>query len=153
LTVVQAVMLDSMRLWVMEMRRGVSMETRVTERLGQVGAAAAAPDLKRFMFALSAGCTRMIEVRCTCRPDIDLDEEALLDVLTLAQELSRVAALQILRRFLTEEGAHTALDAAEGVGEVLSQAGCFLQASDQSGREGSMVIAFDDLTAAHMTLH
>ncbi len=149
----QAMMLDVMRMWVMAMRRGVNLEARIDERLDLMGAGGASPHLKRFMFALSGGCTRMIEVQCTCKSDIGADEEALLDVLSLAQALNTVAALAVLRRFVTEDGAQCALEAAEGLGEALSQAGCFLEASDPSGEDDLMDAALADRRVHQPTLH
>jgi hypothetical protein len=153
LTAVQAIMLDAMRLWVIQMRRGTNMEARIDERLEQLGAGGASPDLKRFMFALSGGCTRMIEVQCSCKCEVGADEQALLDVLSHAQQLSPFAALQILRGFVTEDGAQKALEAAEGVGAALSLAGRFLQDSDHPSHKGYLTAAFDDAPTPRPTLH
>jgi hypothetical protein len=148
-----AAMLFCMRLWVIEMRRAPGVEPRIQEMLDQLGAAAAAPHLKRFMFALSRGSTRMIEVRCTCKPGVGADEQALLDVLSLAQAIRPFEAILVLRGFVTQAGAQIALDAAEGVGNALAQAGHFLQAPEEPVRQYGLAPASGECRPAYRTLH
>ena len=64
-----------------------------------LGAQSALPCLKSFMFALSRGCTRMIEVQCVCQKRISPDERALLDALLLTQAMRPFEALLLLRGF------------------------------------------------------
>lgn len=149
----QAAMLFCMRLWVIEMRRAPGLEPRIQEMLDHLGAAAAAPHLKRFMFALSRGSTRMIEVRCTCKPRVGPDEQALLDVLSLAQAVRPFEAILVLRGFVTQAGAQIALDAAEGVGNALAQAGHFLQAPEETVRQYVLAPAFGEFLPPDRTLH
>ena len=59
LPVEQGVLLWCMRMWVLELRRGVGAEPRIEDMLDQLGVAAAAPCLKDLMSSLSRGCTRM----------------------------------------------------------------------------------------------
>ena len=134
----QGVLLWCMRTWVVGMKRGIAVETRVDEMLEAFGASAASPSLKEFVFALSHGCTRMIQVRCVCQPQLDADERALLDVLSLAQAMRPFEALLVLRGLVTQAGATTALFAAERVGTALAQAGWFLPESEQEVRHFAM---------------
>lgn len=153
LPVEQGVLLWCMRMWVIEMKRRVSVEPRIGEMLEALGAPAAAPCLKAFMVALSEGCTRMIEVRCVCQKRIDADEHALLDVLSLAQAMRPFEALLVLRGFVTQAAASTALRAAEGVGTALAQAGCFLPEPAEAVRRFAMMQAAPPLRAGFETIH
>ena len=132
--ILESVVLRCMRLWVMQMRRGIRAEPQVIDLLERLGAPSASPYLERFMLALSTGATRMIEVQCVCRPLICADERALLDVLSLAQDLRSFEALLILRGFTTPDGATAALQDAEGVGSELAKAGCLLPPPDETIR-------------------
>lgn len=136
--VAQGALLWCMRMWVMEMKRGIGAEPRIDDMLERLGVPEASPYLKGFMFALSGGATRMIEVHCTCRPRIGADERALLDVLALAQAVRSFEALLILRGFVTLDGARAALRSAEGIGTVLAQAGRFLPEPDAEVRHFAM---------------
>jgi hypothetical protein len=122
----QGVLLWCMRMWVIGMKRGVAAEARIDEMLDAIGAGSASGCLKRFMHALSHGCTRMIEVRCVCCKRISLDERALLDVVSLTQAMRPFEARLVLRGFTTQAGAGAALCGAEGIALALREAGCFL---------------------------
>jgi hypothetical protein len=134
LPIEQVVLLWCMRMWVIGMQRGIPVETRIGEMLESLGAPATSPWLKQLMFSLSQGCTRMIEVRCVCHPQIGADERALLDVLSLAQAMRSFEALLVLRGFVTQTGATAALCGAEGVGASFAQAGLFLPEPEQAMR-------------------
>ena len=153
LPVEQGVLLWCMRMWVLELRRGVGVEPRIEDMLDQLGVAAAAPCLKDLMSSLSRGCTRMIEVRCVCQKRIGADERALLEVLALAQAMRRFEAMLMLRGFVTPTTAQAALRSAEEIGTVLAQAGRFLPVPEQAARHFAMTQAAPPTRPAHETLH
>jgi hypothetical protein len=153
LPVEQAVLLWCMRTWVIGMKRGIAVETRIGKVLESLGAPATLLWLKQFMFALSQGCTRMIEVRCVCHPQIGVDERALLDVLSLVQAMRPFEALLVLRGFVTQAGAVAALCGAEGVGAAFAQAGWFLPEPEQEVRHFAMTQAAWPTHAGLETLH
>ena len=153
LPVEQGVLLCCMRMWVVELRRGIGAEPRIETMLDHLGVAAAAPCLKAFMSGLSHGCTRMIEVRCVCQKRIGADERALLDVLSLAQAVRRFEAMLMLRGFVTPASAQAALRSAEDIGTALAQAGRFLPEPEQAVRHFAMTQAVPMARPAHETLH
>jgi hypothetical protein len=134
LTAASRAMLWCMRMWVMDMKQGLGAEPRIGAMLEQMGAPAAAPPLKSFMSALSTGATRMIEVQCVCRPHLCADEQALLDVLGLAQALRAFEARLVLRGFTTPDGADRALNCATHIGTLLVQAGVLLPEPEEQVR-------------------
>ncbi len=142
-----------LRMWVLQLGRGLDAESRIEGLLDRLGAADAAPHLKLFVAGLSTGCTRMIEVRCTCAARVAADERALLDVLSLAQAFRPFEALLLLRGLVTREAASAALRSAEEFGHALAQAGHFLPTPDHAIRHYAMAGAQDDARSPHATLH
>ena len=134
LPVEQGVLLWCMRALVIEMKSGTPADTQIDELLTALGAPSASPCLRRFMVAISRGCTRMVDVQCVCLRRISPDERALLDVQALAQAMRPFEALLLLRGFVTQEGADAALREAEGIGRALAQAGRFLPEPDEEVR-------------------
>ncbi|MBC7801714.1 MAG: hypothetical protein H7Z10_13925, partial [Gemmatimonadaceae bacterium] len=134
LSIEEGVLLWSIRSWVMELRRPAGHEPRIDDMLDRFGVPDAAPYLKGFMFALSHGAARMINVQCVCCTSIGEDERALLDVLGLAQALRPFEALLLLHGLVTPAGARAALCSAEGMGTVLADAGRFLPAPEEEVR-------------------
>ena len=153
LPIEQGVLLWCMRMWVIEMKRGIGAEQRIEEMLAALGAQSASPCLKSFMFALSRGCTRMIEVQCVCQRRISLDERALLDALSLTQAMRPFEALLLLRGFETQAGADAALRGAEGVGSALAQAGRFLPEPDEEVRHFGLSGGRWSARPVEVTLH
>jgi len=142
LTAASRAMLWCMRMWVMDMKQGLGAEPRIAAMLDQMGAPAAAPHLKHFMSALSLGATRMIEVQCVCRPRLCADEQALLDVLGLAQALRAFEARLVLRGFTTPDGADQALICATRIGTLLLQAGVLLPEPEEQVRQYALASPF-----------
>jgi hypothetical protein len=153
LSLEQGVLLWCMRASVIGLKRGIDVEARIDGMLEALGAPAASVWLRQFVVALSAGCTRMIEVRCVCRKRLDPDERALLDVLSLAQAMRRFEALLVLRGFVTQAGAQDALRGAEGVGAALAQAGRFLPEPEQEVRHFAMTPDLPRLSPFFQTIH
>ena len=153
LPIEQGVLLWCMRMWVIEMKRGIGLEGRIDNMLDALDAPFASSYLKGFMFALSHGCTRMIEVRCVCRKRISVDEQALLDVLSLAQAMRSFEALLVLRGFMTQAGADAALRSAEGIGTVLAQTGRFLPEPEEEVRHYALSATAGVARPPNTTLH
>lgn len=154
LPIEQGVLLWCIRSWVMEMRRPAGAEQRIDDMLDRFGVPGASAYLKGFMFALSHGAVRMIEVQCICCTRIGEDEQALLEVLGLAQAVRPFEALLVLHGLVTPGGARAALSSAEGVGNVLAQAGRFLPAPEAEVRHYAMAALPGGSTQpASTTLH
>ena len=153
LPIEQRVLLWCMRMWVIEMKRGIGAEKRTEEMLATLGAQSASPCLKTFVFALSRGCTRMIEVQCVCQKRVSLDERALLDALSLMQAMRPFESLLLLRGFVTQAGAEAALRGAEGVGSALAQAGRFLPEPAEDVRHFGSSVGCWSARPVEVTLH
>jgi hypothetical protein len=130
-----------MRQFVRELKHGIAAQGEVQALLDRLGAPGAAVPLRQFMLALSAGCARMIDVRCICQAALSDDERALLDVLGLAQALRPFEAMLVLRGFVTPEGAAAALPHAEAIGHALAEAGRFLPTPDEELRQFAFATA------------
>lgn len=154
LPIEQGVLLWAMRSLVMEMRRPSGLDGRVDDMLDRFGAPRVAPYLKGFMFALSHGAARMINVQCVCCNRIGDDERALLAVLGLAQAMRPFEALLALHSMVTPAGARAALQSAEGLGTVLAEAGRFLPAPDEEVSHYALATASNAaFRPANCTLH
>lgn len=151
LPIEQGVLLWCIRLSVMEMRRPVGAGPKVADMLDRFGVPDAGSYLEGFLFALSRGSARMIDVRCTCATRFSADERTLLEVLGLAQDMRPFEALLALRGMVTPAGARAALRSAEGLGAVLAQAGRLLPAPDEELRH--YAAAAPGGWAAGATLH
>jgi hypothetical protein len=134
LPIEEGVLLWCMRAWVLELRRPLGAEQRIDDMLDRFGTPGAAPCFKGFMFALSHGAARLINVRCTGCMRISEDERTLLDALGLAQAMRPFEALLVLHGLARPEDARAMLRSAEGIGTVLAQAGRFLPAPDAGVR-------------------
>ena len=132
LPVEQGVLLWCIRVWVAGLHQDVGARQRIAEMLGRLGAKEAAPYFDGFMFALSHGATRRINIQCVCQGSVAPDERLLLDAFGLAQEARPFEALLLLRGMATPEAARSALRSAEGMGEAMSGAGRLLPAPDSA---------------------
>ena len=153
LLVEQGVLLWSMRMRVIELKRGTDVEAHVSDVLDTLGVAAAWPFVRDFVDALSDSCTRYIDIQCVCKPTVGPDECALLDVLSLAQALRPFEATLVLRQFVTQAGAVAALGHAEGIGTVLAQTGRFLPEPDETVRRFALAPAAGLMPSCGHTLH
>lgn len=123
LTWLDGTLLAAMRTWVLGCKRGAPAETPIQVLFGNLRASAAADHLDQFMRALNGGCTRLIEVYCTCEPNLSGDEIVLLDMFALMQEERHAAATDLLTRFVTPTAAHDACGHALAIVQILREAG------------------------------
>ena len=119
----EGVILAAMRTWVLGCKRGVSADTPVQVAFTNLRAQEAAEYLVRFMQALNRGCTRMIDIYCTCEPVMSADEGLLLDIFALLQEGLHDIATDLLHRLVEPTTAYVASDDALAVVQVLRSAG------------------------------
>ncbi len=153
LPVEQGVLLWCMRMRVIQLKRGMDVDARVSDVLDAFGAAAAWPFVRDFVGALSEDCTRYIDVQCVCTASIGPDEWALLDALSLAQAMRPFEARLLLRGFATQAGADAALGHAEGIGTVLAQVGRFLPEPEEALRHFALTPAAAPARSRCQTLH
>lgn len=132
LPVEQGVLLWCIRVWVAGLHQDVAARPRIADMLGRLGAQEAAPYFDGFMFALSHGATRRINIQCICQSSVAPDERVLLDAFGLAQESRPFEALLLLRGLATPEAARSALRSAEGLGGAMAGAGRMLPAPDSA---------------------
>jgi hypothetical protein len=119
----EGTILAAMRTWVLGCKRGVPVEMPVQVAFANLRAPEAAEHLDRFMQALSKGCTRMIDIYCTCEPVVSADEALLLDVFAILQEGFSDTATGLLHGFVEPTTAHTASGDALVIVQVLKNAG------------------------------
>ena len=89
-------LLAAMRAWVLGCKRGVPADLPIQMIFANLRTPEAIGHLDRFMRALSQGCTRMIEIYCTCEPVLSSDEVLLLDAFAMMQEGMHDAATALL---------------------------------------------------------
>jgi hypothetical protein len=115
--------LAAMRSWVLASRRGVPAEPAIDTIFANLRAPEAAEHLHHLMRGLSQGCTRMIEVHCTCEPYLSADEVLLLDSFAMLQEKRHDGATSLLRAFTTPAAAYAASAHALAIVQLLNDAG------------------------------
>jgi len=123
---VENALLWAMRAWVIGHCRGIAVEDRIGRVFAELGAPGAMGYLSGFMWALSHGATRTLEVNCVCHPGLSRDESALLDVIALEQEGYADEALALLRGMATARAASVVCDSARGMALALQAAGRIL---------------------------
>jgi hypothetical protein len=123
LPVLEDVLLWCMRAWVIGRCRGVATGTRIERALARIGLSEACGYLEGFMWALSRGARRTIEIDCVCHPEVSADERMLLAVFALEQQEAHDDAYAILARLLTERAATAACESAQHLALMLSAAG------------------------------
>ena len=119
----EGTLLAAMRTWVLGRKRGVPTDGAVRTIFANLRAIEASDHLDRFMLTLSRGCTRMIEVYCTCEPTVSADEAILLDVLAMMQEQQNDAATGLLQKLVASSAAYAASGEALAIVQLLNDAG------------------------------
>ena len=142
-----------LRMQAMQLRHGADTQARVDAMLGQLGAPAAGPPLRRLALALLHGAARELEVLCVCQAEVADDERALLDLLALAQAQQPLPAFLALRGVLPAADAGAALHDAEGIGAALAGAGRMLPAPDRAPRFAPAPGNQQPARLAHHALH
>jgi hypothetical protein len=126
LSMLQSVLLWSMRAWAVGSRRGIPVEERIEEVFATIGAPQAAGHIYAFIWIVGHCATRMVEVDCVCNPRISADERCLLEILALAQHGRSSEALVLLRSLISDEAAAAAADSAQLVMNALTACGQLL---------------------------
>jgi hypothetical protein len=123
LPALENLLLWCMRAWVIGHCRGVETSARIEQALEQIELPEALGYLDGFMWALSQGARRTIQIDCVCHPEVSADERALLAVFALQQQEEHEDAYAILARMMTERAAIAACDSAQRLALMLSGVG------------------------------
>lgn len=123
-------LLWTMQAWVVGHCRGGDVAGRIAGVYADLGAPEAAGFLDGFMWAMSQGATRVLEVNCVCCPDVSADERALLDVFALQQQGREAEALDLLGGMMTPGAALAARGSARRLVSALNEAGHLLEAAE-----------------------
>jgi len=123
-------LLWTMQAWVVGHCHGGDVAGRITGVYADLGAPEAAGYLDGFMWAMSQGATRLLEVNCVCCPGVSADERALLDVFALQQEGRGEEALELLGSMMTPGAALAAHGGARRLVAALNGAGHVLEATE-----------------------
>lgn len=132
-------LLWTMQAWVVGFCRGSDVAKRIADVYGELGAPEAAGYLDGFMWVLSQGATRLLEVNCVCCDTVSADERALLDVLALLQEEQEGEALALLATMAMPGAALAARSSALRLVRMLNGAGHQLPESGAAMRRRLLV--------------
>ena len=119
-------LLWAIRVWVIGHCRQQDLSARISAALQDRGAEGALGYLEGFMWALSRGALRPLELLCLCRTDVSADERLLLDAFSLLQQDEADAAQSLLCTLLTDPAAAIAIRSAEGLAHEFLGAGLVL---------------------------
>lgn len=119
-------LLWAMRVWVVGHCRQQDLSARIGAGLAELGAEAALGFLEGFMWALSRGTSRPIEILCLCRSEVSADERLLLDAVAALQRDEPCEAHGLLRHLLSDPAATVAGRSAEAIAQVFDEAGLIL---------------------------
>jgi hypothetical protein len=122
-------LLWAMQAWVVGHCRGGNVAGRIAGVFGELGAPEASGYLDGFMWVLSQGATRLLEVNCVCCDRVSADERALLDVFALTQEGQGEEAMELLCTMMTAGAALAARSSATRLVAALNEAGRLLPES------------------------
>jgi hypothetical protein len=121
----ERVMLWTMRAWVIGITQKIPVEEQIQDAFRRIGAT---EQLYGFMWILSQGACRMLDVDCVCAKMISGDERALLDILALSQHGRTFEAMILLRTMVKSIRALAVADCAGEIARTLSAAGFLLPA-------------------------
>jgi hypothetical protein len=122
----ERVLLWAMRAWVIGITQKLPVEEQIADAFNRIGAPDATGQLYAFMWILSQGASRMLNVDCVCQESLSGDERALLDILALSQHKRTFEAMILLRSMVRRSRALAAADSAMKVAKTLSAAGLLL---------------------------
>ena len=124
----ESILLWTMRAWVVGIVERIPVEEQICDAFRQIGAPGGTAQLYEFMWLLSQGAHRTINVDCVCRPQVTEDERRLLDIVALSQRGRSFEALMLLRAMLTPPVAAAAAESAGRFAETLKTEGLMLPA-------------------------
>jgi hypothetical protein len=122
----EKVMLWTIRAWVIGITQKIPVEEQIQDAFQRVGAPDATGQLYAFMWILSQGASRMLDVDCVCSKKISPDERALLDILALSQHGRTFEAMILLRSMVKSTRALAVADCASDIVRTLTAAGFVL---------------------------
>ncbi len=112
LPTLEGLLLWTMRAWVIGHCHGRNVGQAIHNVFTRLGAPEAAQALDDFMSTLGAGARRMLEVNCTCHPELTGDERSLLRALVFEQYEAPDDAYAMLATMVTEQAATAACSSA-----------------------------------------
>jgi hypothetical protein len=118
----EGILLWSMRAWVIGITQKIPVEEQIQDAFNRIGAPDATGQLSGFMWILSQGANRMLNVDCVCQNSISRDERILLDILALSQHKRTFEAMVMLRSLVRRSSAVAAAESAVKVMSSLSAA-------------------------------
>jgi hypothetical protein len=122
----ERILLWTMRAWVIGITQKIPVEEQIQDAFNRVGAPDATGQLYAFMWILSQGASRMLNVDCVCQSSISTDERALLDVIALSQHKRTFEAMILLRSVVRCGRAVAAGESAMKIATALTAAGFVL---------------------------
>ena len=122
----ERIMLWTMRAWVIGITQKIPVEEQIQDAFQRIGAPDATGQLYAFMWILSQGASRMLDVDCVCSKTISADERALLDILALSQQGRTFEAMILLRSMVKGTRALATAECANDFVHTLSVAGFLL---------------------------
>jgi hypothetical protein len=118
----ERITLWTMRAWVIGITQKIPVEEQIEEAFQRIGAPDASGQLYAFMWILSQGACRMLDVDCVCSTKISGDERALLDILALYQHGRGFEAMILLRSMVKSSRAQATAECANDFVRALSAA-------------------------------
>jgi hypothetical protein len=119
----EQILIWAMRAWVIGIAQKIPVEEQIQDAFSRVGAPDATGQLYGFMWILSQGASRMLDVDCVCQTRLSRDERMLLDILALSQHKRTFEAMVMLRSLVRRGSAVAAAESAIKVMCSLSAAG------------------------------
>src|ERR1700722_19838410 len=101
----ERIALWTMRAWVIGITQKIPVEEQIQDAFQRIGAPDATGQLYAFMWILSQGASRMLDVDCASSPRISADERALLYILALSHQDRTFEAMILLRSMVRQNNA------------------------------------------------
>ncbi len=145
----------SIRAWVIGVCCSIPVERRITKVLTKVAGQHAAQSLFGFALAITSGAQRKISISCMCNDQINRDEQALIDILSLYQRDRNVEAMMLLRSIVTAQAATQARESGEEFSQLLLASGHWLAPPSLTATQDMELIFGDEvaLSGARITLN
>jgi hypothetical protein len=143
----------SIRAWVIGMCCSIPVERRIITVLNRVAGRHATHSLFGFMTAVTSGAQRTISISCMCNSEINRDELALLNILSLYQRDRNLEAMVLLRSLVSAPAAAQVRQSGEEFSRILLASGHWLAPPSPAATQDMEMIFGDEVAVSAVTLN
>jgi hypothetical protein len=143
----------AIRAWVIGTCCSIPVEARIAKAIGKISREHAYHSLLGFLMATLSGAQRKLSISCMCNPEINQDEQVLLDILSLYQRGQSRDAMLLLRSIASAPMAEQAAGNAEEFCRILVASGYWLSPPSPAATQDLEIVFGDEVRRSGVTLN